>query len=275
MVIRVLRQNGGDMRVSARLLVPGVLIIVLFQSFHTNPVIALPASVTSDNYTSIQRINLPPVAPASYPPVTHLTAVIKKDIMQGYNRTSLVRLSFDDCANQARLNNLLAMLSRYKVQAIFFFTGQCMRENPGYRSQLIRSGQLLGNHSSTHPDYAKLSDSKVTSQLRNGLVPTTVPHLARAPYGSQALTVRFYNLAAKLGMKTAFWTCDTRDWAGYSAARIIGRVLYGESGRNGTAPVQAGGMVLMHGFGKNTLAALPGIIKGIRSKHLALFALQS
>ncbi|MCW2545446.1 MAG: hypothetical protein JWM40_2998 [Frankiales bacterium] len=208
------------------------------------------------------------------PGATSISKGERARILRGYNPTQDVRLSFDDCATAAHLRQILILLRQDKVEAIFFFTGLCMQQNPGYRAEVLRSHQLLGNHSFDHKDYSKLTDAQITAELLKGVKPTTSPMLARPPYGALAFTVRFYDLAAKVGMRPCFWTVDTRDWDGYSADRIIHRVLVGESGPKGTPPAKAGGLVLMHGTGEHTLEALPDVISGIRHKHLVLFPLR-
>ena len=233
------------------------------------------ARVTTRLATSIQPVVLfraaEPQSNLSGTP--NITPAIREKIRRGFNTTTNVRLSFDDCASPSTLQNLLNILVSRRVEATFFFTGVCMAQHPNFRQQIISAHQLLGNHSFDHTDYAKLSDTKIRSQLIRGTKPTTKPMLARPPYGDLAFTVRFYNIAASLNMRPCFWTVDTRDWAGYSAARITHRVLIGEIGRNGTPPAKAGGMILMHGTAKHTLQALPGIIQGLRAKHLVLFSL--
>lgn len=262
------------MRAVAKFFVlPVLLAILLIQGVEPHSTLPDQSTVISHNETTIQPILLTNRQPSQLSQIRRLSASERGNILDGYNFTKQVRLSFDDCAAPARLNLLLGGLKKLNVQAIFFFTGVCMAQHPNYRQQILGAHQLLGNHSFDHSDYAKLSDAKIRSQLIRGIKPTTTPMLARPPYGDLAFTVRFYNIAASLYMRPCFWTVDTRDWAGYSAARITHRVLIGESGRNGTPPAKAGGMVLMHGTARHTLEALPGIIRGLRAKHLVLFSL--
>ncbi|WP_166191381.1 polysaccharide deacetylase family protein [Metallococcus carri] len=70
--------------------------------------------------------------------------------------------------------------------------------------------------------------------------------------------------------QNCFWTCDTRDWTGASAARIVRRAVYGDAT---TVRADAGGVVLMHMNGKHTGEALPDLIAGLAARGLTFPAL--
>jgi peptidoglycan/xylan/chitin deacetylase (PgdA/CDA1 family) len=71
-----------------------------------------------------------------------------------------------------------------------------------------------------------------------------------------------------VGERVVLWSVDPVDWAsGVTAAQIKQRVL---------RAVQPGSIVILHDGGGDrsaTVAALPGIIRGIRRKHLRLVPL--
>lgn len=206
------------------------------------------------------------------PRVSHLTPAEQYNILHLYYRGPKVRLTFDDCATEPRLSKTLNWLKTHNIQAVFFFTGQCMLAHPGYMSQLTRSGQLLGNHSYDHADYTRLSDAGIRNEVRRrgSVIPTTIPKLCRPPYGAGAFNTRVYNALAAAGCRPAFWTVDTRDWDGSPAATIIKRVKYGDAT---TPPVHAGGVILMHGHGRHTLEALPGIRLALIDHHYTTFSI--
>jgi peptidoglycan/xylan/chitin deacetylase (PgdA/CDA1 family) len=205
--------------------------------------------------------------------VSVVSAAEQSRIRHLYTTSLRVRYTFDDCATQTRLTALLRSLSSHNVQAVFFFTGACMRAHPTYRSQIINARHLLGNHSYDHPSYLKLTTAQIYSQVRRSysVVPTTSVKLCRPPYGAGAFDLRVYNALAAAGCRPAFWTVDTRDWSGSTAATIVRRVRYGDSW---TPPVKAGGVILMHGTGTYTLAAQQGIYDAIRAKGLTSFVLR-
>ncbi|WP_427132060.1 polysaccharide deacetylase family protein [Pseudarthrobacter sp. S9] len=204
------------------------------------------------------------------PQLSWITAAEQYNILHLYYLGPKVRLTFDDCATQARLTGILDWLRANDIQATFFFTGQCMLAHPGYGEQLINAGQLLGNHSYDHGDYSRMTAAQIGYEVRRygSVVPTTSPKLCRPPYGAGAFSVGVYDALAAAGCRPAFWTVDTRDWDGSSAATIIQRVKYGDA----TTPrVYAGGVILMHGTGLHTLEALPGVRSALIYRGYATF----
>lgn len=199
-----------------------------------------------------------------------LSAADQSNILHLYAHSANVRLTFDDCATQARLTGILNWLRKYNVQAIFFFTGKCMLAHPTYRAQLIGARQLLGNHSFDHGDYSRMTANQINVEVRRfgSVIPTTSPKLCRPPYGAGAFSLRVYNALARAGCRPAFWTVDTRDWDGSSAATIIRRVQFGD---RFTPRARAGGVILMHGTGPHTLEALPGVRNALIYWGLATF----
>jgi peptidoglycan-N-acetylglucosamine deacetylase len=204
------------------------------------------------------------------PQVRGITAAEQYNILHLYYNGPTVRLTFDDCATPARLTGMLSWLTDYNIQATFFFTGQCMLAHPTYGSQLINAGQLLGNHSFDHSDYSRMNAARISYEVRRygSVIPTTTPKLCRPPYGAGAFSVGVYNALAAAGCRPAFWTVDTRDWDGSSAAAIIQRVQYGDA----TTPrVYPGVVILMHGTGPHTLEALPGVRSALIYRGYATF----
>ncbi|MET3811776.1 polysaccharide deacetylase family protein [Arthrobacter sp. UYEF3] len=204
------------------------------------------------------------------PGASSITAAEQYNILHLYYTGPKVRLTFDDCATQARLTAMVNWLKAYNVQAVFFFTGQCMLAHPTYTSQLVQAGQLMANHSYDHGDYSRMTAARIIDEVRRfgSVIPSTTPKLCRPPYGAGAFSVGVYNALARAGCRPAFWTVDTRDWDGSSAATIIGRVKYGDA----TTPrVYPGGVILLHGTGPHTLEALPGIRQALIDRGYATF----
>ena len=203
--------------------------------------------------------------PASAADVSSAT---RSSIRQCYNNSPYVWLSFDDGSTPARVSQILSILHAYNVKALFFPLANWAAKYPSTMARIYGEGQVVGNHTYSHPDLTKLTDAQVSSQIRRGVRGNVYPtSLLRPPYGSGAFTTRLYRLAAAQHYELCFWTVDTRDWDGSSAATIVRRVKTGDST---TPSARAGGVVLMHMQGPNTIAALPGIIKAIRAKGLRL-----
>lgn len=177
-----------------------------------------------------------------------------------WNSSSTVNLSFDDTASHAALDSILATLKKKNVKATFFFNTSTT-SNAKF-DKIRKAGHLVANHTYTHPNLTKLSASSVKTEVKRGRSSYANSPLVRPPYGATNATVS--NVITSLGYKECLWTVDTMDWsasASPSAAAIIKRVKYGDKW---SPRVYAGGMVLMHGTGKYTPAALPGVIDAIR-----------
>lgn len=180
------------------------------------------------------------------------------------NTTSNVQLSFDDGASQAQLNAILAVLKAKNVKATFFFNPATTPASQ-FR-QIAAAGHYIGNHTYSHPQLTLLGDDQVRRQLSLGRPAAANTSLVRPPFG--ATNARVNSIITSMGYRLCLWTVDSRDWDSLntrSAAQLTNRVLYGD---RWTPPARPGGMVLMHGAGRYTAAALPGIIDGLRGQGL-------
>ena len=132
-------------------------------------------------------------------------------------------------------------------QVTTFYRGTLLRE--------LRDGDVLGDHSFTHPDLVRSGGVRgqlsATIRVIHSLSGYT-PCVFRPPYGSyDQSTVR---TAQTLGLATVLWNVDPADWARPGTQAVEERVL---------AQVQPGSIILSHDGGgprAETLAAYPSII---------------
>jgi peptidoglycan/xylan/chitin deacetylase (PgdA/CDA1 family) len=183
------------------------------------------------------------------------------------NTTSAVWLTFDDGGSATQVNSILGTLKRNKVKGHFFFRGDWARKNPALFRKIKAAGHVIGNHTSTHPALSRQGKAKVLSQISLGTAATGSPKLLRPPFGAGAFTTRLQGYAAAQGYQLCRWTTDTYDWDGPSVQEMAQRVTYGDYR---SAPIRAGGNILMHGHGRNTAAGLQAIINAVRGKGLTL-----
>ena len=119
----------------------------------------------------------------------------------------------------------------------------------------------VGNHSWTHPHLTQLSQAQIHSELPRTQqaiqqATGTAPKLFRPPYGETNSTLK--SVEAQLGLTEIIWDVDSQDWNGASTAQIVqadGRLTNGQ-------------IILMHDWPANTLAAIPQIAAGLRSRNL-------
>lgn len=182
---------------------------------------------------------------------------------RGPNYSRAAVFTFDDCPNNlSKLRAGLNWLEDNNVGAWFFPTGNCItsfqsRYDVNIVSLMRSHGQLVGNHSVSHPDLTTLSYNGAKNQLGS---PGVVTNYGRPPYGASNSTVRSAYRA--VGMRQVFWTVDTQDWTGKSASQVTSYVI-NHTGR--------GDNVLMHmqwnGFTPSAMATMK---RGLNNKGVAV-----
>ncbi len=156
------------------------------------------------------------------------------------------------------------MLERSKARATFFMIGRQI--GPQFRSTLLRElrdGDVLGDHTFTHPDLALLGRVAVREQLLRaiGVIRAQTgytPCVFRPPYG--AFDASVLQTARSVGLSTIMWNVDPADYTLPGTAAIEHRVL---------AQVRPGSIIISHDGGGprgQTLAAYPGIFKALRRR---------
>lgn len=174
----------------------------------------------------------------------------------------IVALTFDD-GPSVYTPEVLGVLKRFHVPATFFLIGENVDLYPQYVRDEVKQGELVGDHTFTHPDLETISAAAVRWQLSHTEAAIFeaahyVPHWFRPPYGSVNASIA--DLAAGLGLRTVLWSVDPSDWSLPGTEAIIDRVV---------GAVVPGSVVLMHDGGGNrgeTVAALPVIIEKLRSE---------
>jgi peptidoglycan/xylan/chitin deacetylase (PgdA/CDA1 family) len=185
-------------------------------------------------------------------------------IRAGGSRGHEVALTFDDGPGPYT-SQLVRVLSSLHVHATFFAIGLEERWFSAGTLAELRSGDVVGDHTETHPALAALSPHAQREQifealLRIQLLGGPTPRLFRPPYGSfDAATLRQLR---SLHLLMVLWSVDTADYTLPGAAAIAQRALVG---------ARPGAIILMHDGGgdrSQTIAALPAIVRGLRRKGL-------
>jgi len=172
-----------------------------------------------------------------------------------------VAIGFDD-GPAPDTSAFVTMLERSHAQATFFMIGE--QVSASYRPTLLRelrNGDVLGDHTFTHPDL--VSSGGVRAQLQRtiavirGLTGYT-PCVFRPPYGAYDQSV--VQDARSLQLATVLWNVDPADYTQPGVGAIEQRVL---------AQVQPGSIIISHDGGGprgQTLAAYPVIIAALRAR---------
>ncbi|MFZ0158007.1 MAG: polysaccharide deacetylase family protein [Kineosporiaceae bacterium] len=201
------------------------------------------------------------------PPASDVSAQERRTILTCHRNTSAVALTFDDGGTAAQVTRIVTQLDRAKIRGRFFVRGDWARANPRLVTYITAHGHDIGNHTSSHRQLTAVSDATMRSEIARGAKATGQPRLFRPPYGAGAFTKRVNAAARAHGLKVCFWGVETRDWTGASAAALAAAVRYGNAD---TPPVFTGGVILLHIHGRNTAAALPGIIAAIKARGLTV-----
>jgi peptidoglycan/xylan/chitin deacetylase (PgdA/CDA1 family) len=172
-----------------------------------------------------------------------------------------VAIGFDD-GPAADTPAFVTMLERSRAQATFFMIGRQVSST--FRTTLLlelRNGDVLGDHTYSHPDLTRSGEVRAQLQKTIGVIRAVsgyTPCVFRPPYGSYDESV--VQSARSLGLATVLWNVDPSDYTQPGTAAIEQRVL---------AQVRPGSIIISHDGGGprgQTLAAYPGIIAALRAR---------
>ena len=225
----------------------------------------LPGHSTPGSATTPAPPSTPPRHPTPAPPVRYRLAGCRsrgsRPYLSGPARRE-VAIGFDD-GPWPDTAAFVRMLERNHATATFFMIGEQVTTRYGATLlRELRDGDVLGDHSFTHPDLAvsgnvraQLADTLAAIRAQTGYTPCVF----RPPYGDSDSSV--VSIARSLGLATVLWDDDPTDWALPGTSAIVERVL---------AEVHPGAIILSHDGGGpryQTLAAYPAIIAALRARR--------
>jgi peptidoglycan/xylan/chitin deacetylase (PgdA/CDA1 family) len=180
-----------------------------------------------------------------------------------------VALTFDDGPDPTYTPKILDLLKANGVKATFCLVGKQVTANPGLVRRIVAEGHTVCDHTWSHSlDIGKqtkeaiLADLQATNNAIHAAAPNAKIQYFRAPGGN--FTPLLVSVAAEMGMRSLYWTLDTRDWE-YSkwghgdsmVTHIIGTV---------ETKVRRGSIVLSHDFRKpDTIAAYKTLLPWLKA----------
>jgi peptidoglycan/xylan/chitin deacetylase (PgdA/CDA1 family) len=175
-------------------------------------------------------------------------------------------LTFDDGPGPYT-PGVLHVLERFHVPATFFAIGEMERYFGASTVRELRDGDVVADHTETHPEMARLStlyqyDQLIDQIARIELLDGPRPTLFRPPYGSFDATTMLELRSLHLLM--VLWSVDAGDYLRPGAHLIVRHVLAG---------ARPGAIILLHDAGgdrSQTIAALPSIISKLRARGFHL-----
>lgn len=175
-----------------------------------------------------------------------------------------VVFTFDDGPHPVRTPQVLDILDRYCIKAVFFMIGEMAERSPELVREIKRRGHTIGAHTWSHPlSLAFLSEERAEDQIERGFA--AVANAAGEPI---APFFRFPGLGQSKRLleylahrDIAVWSVDvvSGDSEGASAGRMPALVMsrLDKHGR---------GVLLFHDIKKTTVDALPTIIERLRDE---------
>lgn len=189
-----------------------------------------------------------------------------------------VALTFDDGPDGRWTPEILDTLRSRNATATFFVIGRNVEAHIPLVRRIVTEGNLVGNHTFTHPNLALTSDlvTKLELDANQRLLEAVLDRRSfffRPPYFGDAEPTTTdelvpVDIASKRGYVTVGLHIDAEDWQPIPVAQIITNVMdqryYGGklTGRSG------GNVILLHDGGGNrarTVAALGPIIDSLRA----------
>jgi peptidoglycan/xylan/chitin deacetylase (PgdA/CDA1 family) len=174
---------------------------------------------------------------------------------------SYIAMTFDDGPSATLTPKLLDILAAHHIKATFFVIGENVAEHPEIVARAAREGHEIGNHSWSHPNFAKMSDASVRSQLQrtdDAIKSATGarPTLLRPPYGSITTREKRW-IHDQFGYQIILWDVDPYDWKRPGPSVVRSRIL---------KETRPGSIVLSHDIHPGTIEAMPSTLDALEAK---------
>jgi peptidoglycan/xylan/chitin deacetylase (PgdA/CDA1 family) len=149
-------------------------------------------------------------------------------------------LTFDDGPNDPHTQRLLEVLAKHNVRATFFLIGRYVKQRPEIARALVEAGQVVGNHTFSHPNLVFASAAETARQLQQCeqvLNDAVGEHsrLFRPPFGGRRPST--LKAARVLGLHPVMWNVTGYDWRGKPADYISRKV---------EPQIRGGNVILLH-----------------------------
>ncbi len=160
-------------------------------------------------------------------------------------------------------SDVLDTLKEKNVPATFFSTLDHVEKEPELIARMIKEGHIVGNHSATHPSFAKIDRSTMAKELEE------FENHMREKFGYASKFFRFpageytdsaLDLVASLGYVSVFWSVAYNDW---NTDKIQGKDYAVETVMS---RLHDGAIILLHSVSRDNAEALPEIIDKARAE---------
>src|SRR5205807_5723588 len=153
------------------------------------------------------------------------------EVVSGDPSTGIVALTFDAGTEGGGAGaQILDILRDRGLHVTFFLSGHWVDHNPELAQQVVADGHEIANHSYSHPDLTRLSDSQIvyeldyTDQVVSDIMGTHTRPYFRPPFGAR--NRRVLDVAAATGFRSVYWSLDSGDWLPRATApAVVGKIL--------------------------------------------------
>lgn len=177
----------------------------------------------------------------------------------------MVTLTFDDGPDPRFTPKILQLLKQHHMTATFFVVGRNALQHPDLVHQIVQAGDVIANHTLTHPHLEQLSSSQVRAEIEGDDAALTsilgkempVPHYFRPPRGN--VTPAITTQAAALHKELVLWNVTVEHQDATTPEKMAQRVRQLLRDRDG-------GILLAHDGELDrslTLQALPLILNDL------------
>lgn len=173
-------------------------------------------------------------------------------------------LTFDEGYENGYTETILDILLENGVKATFFVTESYIVNNIELCKRMKDEGHLVGNHSSTHPSFAEISDEEIIEEItktENTFLELTgykMDRLIRPPKGE--FSERSLYITRTTGNRSIFWSIAYADWLvddqkgkDYAYNHVM------DNYHNGA-------IILLHAVSESNTEALDDIIKSLKNE---------
>jgi len=172
-----------------------------------------------------------------------------------------IAMTFDDGPSATLTPKLLDLLAAHHIKATFFVIGENVAEHPEIVARAAREGHEIASHSWSHPNFGKMSQEGVRSQLQrtDDAIKSAIgksPTLLRPPYGSITEREKKW-IHDEFGYDIILWDVDPLDWKRPGPAVVRNRIL---------KETRPGSIVLSHDIHPGTVEAMPSTFDELEAK---------
>ena len=190
-----------------------------------------------------------------------------------------ITITFDDGPDENYTPAILDILKNYHVTATFFIVGEQWEKFPSLLKRIFDEGNIIGNHSFTHPDISKISPlhTNIELSLTERLIESITGYktiLFRPPYWEDIepevpSEIAPLENANAMGYITVGMKIDPGDWKKPWVDAIVRNALE-------QANEERWSILLLHDSGgdrSQTVEALPKIIETLRDNGYEIVSL--